>query len=74
MNFLYQQGNIIVVNTWHQEPVTQSEQLPCSSCHNVLTDQFIFQSLLCEFRIPFKVHKPVGKSYTPNNGIFDLLI
>ena len=69
MNFLYQQGNIIVVNTWHQEPVTQSEQLQCSRVTAFLPTSLFFNRFWGEFRIPFEPHKPVGKTKRPKNGI-----
>ena len=44
------------------------------SCHRVFTDQFIFETVWPEFRISFKSHKPVSKTYRPKkDNLFVLM-
>ena len=43
------------------------------SLQGVFTGQLIFRTVLAEYRISFKSHKPVSKAYTPKNDNFCLL-
>ena len=53
---------------------TAERAILISSCHGVYTDQFILERFWRKLRISFRSHKPVVKSKTPKNGIFDLLM
>ena len=44
------------------------------SWEGVFTGQFIFRTVLAEFRISFKSHKPVSKTYRPKNDNFCVLM
>ena len=43
------------------------------SCDDIFTDQFIFRTVLARILNTFKSHKPVSKTFRPENEIFCLL-
>ena len=49
-----------------QEPITWSEQLPCTLV-KAFSRTSLFLGFLREFLISFKFHKPVSKTYKPKN-------
>ena len=57
------------------QPTIRSKQLSCT-CVTAFSPsmQLIFREIWREFRMSLLSHKPVRKTYAPENGIFDLLI
>ena len=61
-------------NPLNQEPITWSEQLPCTRVTVLSRTSLFLERFWREFRISFKSHKPVSKTYRPKNNIFCLLV
>ena len=61
-------------NPHNQEPITWSEQLPCTRVTAFSRTSLFLERFWREFWISVKFHKPVSKTYRPKNDIFCLLI
>ena len=53
-----------------QESITQSEQMSHGSRHHVFAHKLFLERFWREIRISFKSHKPVRKTYRPENVFF----
>ena len=61
-------------NPFNQEPITWSEQLPCTRVTALSRTSLFLERFWRECRISFKSHKPVSKTYRPKNNNFCLLM
>ena len=60
--------------SWKEQPITRSEQFPWARATAFSLTSIFLERLWRKLRIFVRFHKPVIKTKTPKNGIFDLLI